>query len=742
MKNTFFFCFFISLTVIGYAHDRYQGFVKSKNGRGISNVQIADINSNAYAATDSNGFFQFEYHGNILPELVFSHPEYAADTVTTPANRQFEVTMEKIKVMNGVSIATDGSARLGIAGFTMKTEVIGQGEIKKAACCDLAGCFETQGTVQPMTTNILTNSKELRILGLSGVYNQVLIEGMPMVLGLGYTYGISSIPGTLVENIFVSKGTTSVLQGFESMVGQINVIPKNTNKGERLFLNAYVNSFGESQYNMNYRASKGKWSNLASLHMVLPAAKWDRDKDNFLDLPLMNRYLFFDKIKYGDDNKDKFNFLLTLKGFKEQRVGGQSNFNHKTDLGNDSIYGQRVSFIQFESYSKASYQLNENRKVAWMGSVVYQDQNSWFGPVNYKAKQKQGYTNVQYEQTWNRSHEFKTGLSLRSLEINENISFSDTLVKRTYNGNYLKQELIPGAFAENTFKWRGDIITLITGIRADHHNQFGWAITPRTMLKYDITEQSTFRASAGTGWRTVNLFSENIGLMVSSRDIVFKEKLNPEKAFNWGVNYLQKFKKKKMEGYFTMDFYQTRFSNQFFPDYDSEPNKVLIYNFTGPSVSNGFQTDVNMKIIKRWELKLAYNYLDVYRKSNGVKTLLPFNSKHKGLIALSYLPINKKWRFDANVHWFGVQRLPDTELYPEAYRQAKTSQPYTTYNLQITRSWLKLDVYAGCENITDYRQLRPIVSWQNPFSPYFDTSFNWGPTRGREIYLGLRFKVN
>ncbi|MEZ4804740.1 MAG: TonB-dependent receptor [Bacteroidia bacterium] len=591
-----------------------------------------------------------------------------------------------------------------------------------------------------MTTNIITNSKELRILGLSGVYNQVLIDGMPLIQGLSFTYGISSIPGTLVENIYVAKGTTSVLQGYESMVGQINVIPKRPDKNDRMLFNFYVNSFGENQYNINYHFGKGKWKNLISAHMVQPAQKWDRNKDNFLDLPKLTRYMLYNKFQFGDDTKKGLNSIIGLRYLWEQRIGGQLNYNPKTDKGSTQVYGQSINYQQPEIYTKTAYRIRSNKKIVLIASGFMQNQESWIGTVNYKAKQENAYANLQYELDWKGKHAFKTGVSYRHFALNESIAFSDTNLKRTYNGAYNKLENIPGFFAENTFSWRGDIITLITGIRADNHNQFGWQVTPRTMLKYDLTEKSILRVSVGTGWRTVNLFSENIGLLVSSRNIIFTESLNPEKAVNWGVNFLQKFKKKNIDGFITFDFYQTRFQNQFFPDYDTEPTKIYVGNFTGPSISNGFQTDVSAKFYKLFEAKLAYNYLDVYRIINGSKRVLPFNAKHKFLLSLSYAPKNKKWRFDINSHWFGKQRLPNTLNNPEEYRQAEYSRSYTTFNLQATKSWKKVELYGGCENLFDFRQLRPIVSWQNPFSPYFDTSFNWGPTRGREIYIGVRYK--
>jgi len=716
------------------------GKVTDKNKQAVVGASVLFLKTQAGTRSDTFGHFSLNSNDSGDLHIVVSHENYQTDTVDITGRTEITISLEPLQSMTGVSIKAEGQRSAFVGLQTMKTEVITAGELKKAACCDLAGCFETQGTVQPVTTNIISNSKELRILGLSGVYNQVLIDGMPLIQGLTYTYGISSFPGTLVDNIYVAKGTTSVLQGFESMVGQINVIPKSPGKGDKLLLNAYINSFGENHYNVNYYFGKGKWNNLVSAHTVQPAQKWDRDHDGFLDLPKLTRYMLYDKIKYGDDNKKGLNSVIGVRYVWEQREGGQVDFNPGTDLGSTKVYGQKINYHQAEMYTKTAYRIRSNKKVTLFASGLMQKQESWIGTVKYNAKQENAYANLQYELDWREKHGLKAGISYRYMNLDESIAFSDTTLKRTYHGNYLKHENIPGLFAENTFSWKGDIITLITGVRADYHNKFGWQVTPRAMLKYDVTEKAIIRASAGTGWRTVNLFSENIGLLVSSRDIVMKEMLNPEKAFNWGINMLQKYSRKNLEGYFTIDFYQTRFQNQFFPDYDTDPSKAYISNFTGKSVSNGFQTDINAKYLKLIEAKLAYNFLDVYRMVNGSKFQLPFNSKHKLLLSISYTPKCKKWRLDVNAHWFGKQRLPDTEHNPEAFRQPKTSKPYTTFNLQLSKSWKKIDIYGGCENLFDFRQLKPIVSWQNPFSPYFDTSFNWGPTRGREIYVGIRYK--
>lgn len=731
--------FILQLPACLWAQIAINGYVRQDTDLPVAKASIFSTQLNISALSDSTGAFTITVPDK-LPQLLFvRHPNFILDSFLISSSNPI-LKLRPLQIVEGAKVSTGNQRFTSLIGAqAIKTEIITAGELKKAACCDLAGCFETQGTVQPMTTNIITNAKELRILGLSGVYNQVLMDGIPLFQGLSYTYGISSIPGTLVDNIFVSKGTTSVLQGFESMVGQINVIPKNPDKSEKLLLNIYVNSFGENHYNFNLRHGKGKWRNLIAGQMVQPAQKWDRDNDRFLDLPQLRRYMLYDKIQYGNDNKPGISSTIGIKLLSENRSGGQLAYNQKTDAGSTSVYGQSVKYLQGEIYSKTSLLLKNGNKFALMAATLQHHQNSWFGTVHYKAKQYSSYANLQYEHLW-RNHDFKSGISMRQLNINETINFSDTTLKRTYQGQYIKNEIIPGLFAENTFKWRADIITLITGLRIDHHNKFGWMATPRMMLKYDISEASILRASAGSGWRTVNLFSENNALMASSRNIVFRETLQPEKAINWGLNYFRKLKTKKLEGYFTIDFYQTRFQNQFFPDYDSDPRFAYITNFTDKSVANGFQTDLNIKLYKTIEIKAAYNFLDVFRVSNGLKTPLPFNAKHKILTAISYLPKSKKWRADLNVHWFGKQRLPNTDKNPDMYRQAPWSNAYTTFNLQFTKSWKKVELYGGAENLFDYRQLRPIVSWQNPFSPYFDTSFNWGPTRGRELYIGIRYK--
>lgn len=693
--------------------------------------------------TGSKGEFEISSNQIAVKELVADFVGYASDTAIITGQAYVEFRLKETQALGEVVVQgqRDGVVISDIK--PIKTEQITQTELGKAACCDLAGCFETQSTVQAQTTNVITNSKELRILGLSGVYNQVLLDGFPMIQGLTYTYGISSVPGTLVDNIYVSKGANSVLQGFESISGQINVETKEPDGAERLLLNAYMNNFMEKHFNANYAFRQGKWSNLTAFHTVQPADIVDRDNDNFLDLPLLTRYMIHNKWKYGNESDWGWSSRIGFRFLNEQRIGGQTFFNAESEKGSTEVYGQVVNINQPEVWTKTGYRINDKHNVVLFTSALHQQQNSFFGTVKYQASQTGFYGNIQYELNYS-GNDLKTGLSYRYLNLNEDVAFTDLFLSRTYDGNYRRLEEIPGVFAENTMRFFDGRLTWIAGVRLDHHNQFGYQFTPRTLLKYDFTPQTIVRANVGKGWRTVNLFSENIGLLVSSRDIVFVEQLQPEEAWNYGVNLTHKFEtaNSDLSGYFSADYYRTDFLNQIFPDYDTDPSKAFIQNFTGTSISNGFQAEVYLKIRRRFELKTGYNFLDVYREVDEIKQLLPFNPRHKFLTTFSYKPLTERFHFDVNLHWYGEQRLPDTRSNPDLFQRADFSQPYTLVNAQFTYSLDYFEVYTGCENIFDFRQEQPIISWQDPFSRYFDTSSVWGPTRGREIYVGVRYKLS
>ncbi len=430
---------------------------------------------------------------------------------------------------------------------------------------------------------------------------------------------------------------------------------------------------------------------------------------------------------------------MGLRFLSEARTGGQTSFFPERHKGSNLIYGQQINLTQPEAWLKAAFRLDDKLRFAFQAVAFGQNQEALYGVARYDALQKNAYANLQME--WNYgSNDLKAGASYRYLSLREDIAFMRDRLQRTYAGNYSRSESIPGLFAENTLRLPGDKLTWLVGARLDHHNTFGAFFTPRTLVKFDWSAQTTIRANIGAGWRTVNLFSENIPLLASSRDVVFLEPLRPEKAVNYGLNITRKFGGEVFSGYLSADYYRTVFQNQFFPDYDSDPTKAFIKNFEGGSISNGAMLEISLNVLGRVEMKTGYTYLDVYRRVGESRQTLPFIPRHRVVTVLGYKPANDKLRLDANVHWYGRQRLPDTQANPDPYRRAGYSPAYAVANAQATFRFPRLEIYGGCENLFDFRQLQPITGWQDPFGPYFDTSSVWGPTRGRELYIGVRLR--
>jgi outer membrane receptor for ferrienterochelin and colicins len=720
-------------------------FGESVNGKEIlTGGTLRFAGSDVAVTVNENGVFELPLTGISDRRIVAAEPGYRTDTLDPGDKTYITIVLRKsAHELKAVTVSDNRAAYLSNA--VLKTEVINQRELSKAACCDLAGCFGTQASVQPQTTNVVTNAQELRILGLSGVYNQVLFDGLPMIQGLSYTYGISTYPGTVVDNIYVAKGTSSVLQGYESISGQINLESKQPDKAEKLYLNGYINSFGEKHLNANVASAAGrkkKWHTLLALHHVAPAAKIDGNKDGFLDLPQLTRYMVYNKWKYGNDKLNGFSTQIGLRLVSEKRRGGQVAYNADTDEGSTGVYGQSIRFVQPELYAKSSFRFSEKHVLALALSGFYHDQHSWLGTTQYLARQKTAYVNLQHEWIWHKMNSVKYGASFRFQDLAETISFSDQALGRTYAGNYQTNLAVPGVFIENTFRSRDGKLALITGARADHHQVWGTYFTPRAMARYELSSNHTLRASAGRGWRQVNLFSEQVMLLAGSRDIVFTEVLKPEAAVNWGLSEVYKFAAgNDVRGTLSVDFYSTRFQNQFFPDYDTDPAKAFIRNFEGVSRSNGLQAEASFVFFRRLEVRAAYNYLDVYRVEDGIRVSLPFNPRNRAMAAVSYNTGNKHWQLDMNTHWFDRMRLPNTSSNPVEYRRPSYSVPYATVNMQLTYRWKTVELYSGCENIGNYRQANPIISAMQPFSKYFDLSSVWGPTRGREFYFGVRYKI-
>ena len=651
--------FLLSLQIFSQDNS-IKGTILGDNSEALIGSSIYWINTQIGTTTDENGFFSLSKEGIKDKRLIATYIGYQSDTIKISNQRLLIVNLISNNSLKEIELSENRVDIYIDPLKPIKTETITRKELEKAACCDLAGCFETQASVESKTTNVLTNTKELSMLGLSGVYNQILVDGLPNVVALGFVHGVSSIPGTLIDNIHISQGLASTQQGFESITGQISIDLKKPSLTEKLFTNIYYNSFSDKQANIDYSFKLGNWNSIIGLHSTQPANKIDRNNDNFLDLPLTTKYSLYNKWIYGLENNKNFYSSTSIRFLTENKVGGELDFDENIHLGGNEFYGQVVDYNQFEINTKNSYQLNDKNVILAQAFFTLQDQNAIYGTTEYVVDQTQFYLSLDNQFTWN-THTLKSGVSLRKLDLNEEVILKDNLIseltyERTYGGEYNKDEFIPGIYLENNFNWRSNAVQLITGLRVDHHNEFGIFITPRSLFKYNFTENTTARVCLGSGWRTVNLFSEYIQILSSNREIQIEENLNPEKAINFGANFLHSISRENLDIQIIIDLYKTSFSNQIWPEYFVNSNYIYVNNFEGKSISNSFQTDLTFDLYKKFKLKLAYNYLDVFRMEHGHKHQFPFYSKHHALTTFSYQPADKDWHFDTRLHWFGKKK--------------------------------------------------------------------------------------
>ncbi len=728
----------------GASAQEITGLITTIDGVPLVGANVVWEGTSIGTTTDVDGLFAISDEGIENRTLTFSFVGFKAEKINVGTLKHWEIMLIEDNTINGVQISTKANATR-YADDAAKIEIIGTREIERAACCSLAGCFSTNSNVVAATTNIITDAKELQILGLSGVYNQILFDDLPLISGSSYQYGTGSYPGTLIQAIYVSKGSNSVLQGAQSISGQINIIPHAADETDKLYLNAFADSFGGSQYNINHAINKEKWNNFTALHLTTPANIRDKDGDGFRDIVRTNRVSAYNKITYQDPSNDKFKAQLALRFWKEKREGGQLDYNAAQHLGSTEIYGQHVDLIHGDQSLKLNYSLTDDVSLTFQSSLFINEQDNYFGIKRYQSEQLNWTSNLFMDYFYgDNDNNLKVGVSYINNTLQEDISLVEESDLFTYAGEYNQDYVLPGAYLEHSLYYND--LTLITGIRADHYQDIGLKFVPRLLVRYELSESSDLRFSVGKGIRIPHVFSERINLLAGNRDVIFEEALLPEEAINTGINYVHSFFLDKVDITLSADLYHTVFQNQIFPDYDREVSTAFINNFSGRSVSNSLNLESKFTFSEQYDLKLSYNYLDIYQEQIGVdqeinKFYLPFIPKHKVLMNNSFTTANDLWQFDVTYKWFSEQRLPDTQNYPEEFRLESNSQSYSNINMQITKRWTQFEIYGGIENIFDFRQEFPILASDDPFGRYFDPSFSWGPTKGRELYIGLRYKL-
>jgi outer membrane receptor for ferrienterochelin and colicins len=644
-----------------------------------------------------------------------------------------DVKIESQKKGMRKSLTTTGNATM-----------VGSKELLKAACCNLAESFETNPSIDVNFSDALTGTKQIKMLGLTSPYLMITEENIPSVRGASQAYGLSFTPGTWVESIQITKGAGSVVNGYESISGQINTELIKPMKDIPFFLNAYGSSDSRFELNTHFNTKvSDKWATSFFLHGNTRVAKNDMNHDGFLDNPLGKQINMVNRWQYSNPETGWVSFI-NFKFMKDEKQTGQLEFDKNRDKLTTNYWGSEINTNRFDFTSKVGYVFKYMpfQSIGFQNAYSNHNQDSYFGLNQYAIQQQSYYSNLIFNSIINNTmHKFATGLNFTYDKYAEFVNLTD--VGRTDNS--------VGGFFEYTFD-NNDKFSYILGGRLDYHNRLGVFFTPRLHVRYNPWDKGVFRISAGRGKRAANIFAENQNLFASSRTFSVLDTngkiygLNPEIAWNYGFSFTQNFMLFGKPADVTIDFYRTDFQNQAVVDVMQSAQQVLFYNLKGKSFATSLQLDFNIELKKHLNIRTAYKYYDISTDYLSGSFQRPLQAKHRFFANLEYETHLKakgqQWKFDYTLNWLGSQQLPNTASNTIADRMAEFSPSFAVMNMQITKVFSKtFEAYVGGENIGNYRQEKALLGASNPFGSTFDTSIIYAPVFGQMYYAGLRFKV-
>ena len=647
-------------------------------------------------------------------------------------------TLQEIKVRgNSKSLKKSYS-------LTANTTTLTSKELLKAACCNLAESFETNPSIDVNFSDALTGTKQIKMLGLTSPYLMITEENIPSVRGASQAYGLSFTPGTWVESIQITKGAGSVVNGFESISGQINTELIKPISDIPFFLNVYGST--DSRFELNTHFNKklsDKWSSSLFVHGNTRVSKNDMNDDGFLDNPLAKQINVLNRWQYTNAEKGWVSFI-NFRYMDDKKQTGELNFDSDRDRGKKYYWGSEINTERFDVSAKLGYVFPDMpyQSIGFQNAFNSHDQDSYFGLNQYNIKQKSYYSNLIFNSIINNTmHKFATGLNFTYDKYGEFVNVND----------YSRIDNSIGAFFEYTYDNTEDF-SVVLGGRIDNHNRLGAFATPSLHVRYNPWEKGVLRFSAGRGKRGANVFAENQQLLASSRTFEFLDfngkmyGLNPEIAWNYGLSFMQGFLLFGKSADIGFDFYRTDFQNQAVVDVMQSAQQVLFYNLKQKSYANSLQVEFNYELVKHLNLRTAYKYYDIQTDYLSGGYQRPLQAKHRFFGNLGYethiANKGKQWKFDYTFNWLGKQQLPNTATNPAKDRLAEYSPSFSVMNMQVTRTFSStFEIYIGGENIGNYKQDHVILGNKNPFGPTFDASIVYGPVFGQMYYAGLRFKI-
>lgn len=725
--------FFICINFLGFS--QLQGIVFGiKNGAKlpVNKAKVFLRNAGVHVYTEENGRFELVLPKTLPDYLVVTAAGYESDSVQVTKEDRFsgiEIYLIGEDELDEVVIEfkrdTKGFSRLN----PLQVENLGEGELKKAACCNLSESFETNATVDVNFTDAVSGAKKIQLLGLDGIYSQMQMENIPFLTGLESGFGLSAIPGTWVESIQITKGTGSVVNGYESMAGLINVEFRKPQTMQRLFVNGYVNHLGRGELNLHGgQIINKKWSTGTFVHGSMLQTPWDMNKDKFLDVPLSKTLSLLNRWEY---NGDKFESRFGVSAYYDERSGGQLK-------GIVNRYQANTTNKHVEFFAKTGFMFPKipHNSLGIVYQFKYHDVDGIYGLRKFGGQELRGYVNAIYDGIFGTTaHKYKTGISFVGQDLKQYI---DSLPLN-------RSILTPGVFFEYTYTHPR--VVVVAGVRGDYVSSFAgqkdrFQFSPRIHTKFVLDEYTDLRLTTGKSWRLPTVVMDNSSLFATSKKWYVTNSNDYEVVWNSGVSLIRSMRIFNRQASVSADFYHARFTRQMIVDRERSVDSIYFGFQSNLTYSSTLQAEFSFMPWKTITMRFAYKYLDVKAKYAGAMKQQVMIPNHRGLFNIAYASRNKKWEIDATISVYSKVRLPDVMLPDGTKLENQKGQLVPVGLAQITHHFKHVDVYVGGENLFNFKQKNPIISANNPYDPTFDATRVWAPVMGAVVYAGFRFEIN
>lgn len=715
-----------------------RGTVKASTGESIPGANVLWMGTSNGVTTTNEGSFIISKpsKSNIL---VVTSVGYENDTIGVDnKDAVLEVILREGVELGEVDVVSRRLGTMKLRGSVMNEDIISSAELSRAACCNLGESFVTNPSVDVSYSDAATGAKQIRLLGLSGTYVQMMTENIPNYRGSAAPYGLGYVPGPWMQSIQVSKGSSSVKNGYEAITGQINVEFKKpqTPEADWVSVNLFASTTNRTEANADATVKLSpRWSTSLLTHYENETKAHDGNGDGFADIPQVEQVNVWNRWAYMGDN---YVFQAGIKALSESRNSGQ--VNHGMAM-TDNPYKIGIETDRYEFFTKNAYIFNKEKStnLALILSGTLHNQNATYGRKQYDVDQSNVYASLLFETELTKQQSLSTGLSFNYDAYDQHYRLANDAGQGLTNS--FAKEATPGAYVQYTYNLNDKLI-LMGGVRGDRSSEYGFFVTPRAHIKYNPNEYVHVRLSAGKGYRTNQVLAENNYLLASSRQVKISQELDQEEAWNYGTSvstYIPLFGKTLNVN---IEYYYTDFIKQVVIDMDSNSHEVSFYNLDGRSYSQAFQIEANYPLFRGFTLTAAYRWIDAKTTYTDKLLQKPLTSKYKGLLTASYQTPLGLWQVDATLQLNGGGRMPHS--YPLADGKPSWEARYGGFeqlSAQVTRYFRHWSIYIGGENLTDFKQKNPIIDAANPWGENFDSTMIWGPMHGAKGYIGVRLNM-